>query len=72
MLYLSINIFDRYLAIVGFWNFCENDLYSLVCVCSHIAAKVAEIKRQTLDNLIYMIEIFTGDNIESKKVIELE
>lgn len=51
-LYMSISIFDRYMANVGFWTLVENELDYLVCVCCFIGAKIEQPKKPLFDNLI--------------------
>lgn len=51
-LYMSISIFDRYLASVGHWTLVENELDYLICVCCFIAAKIEQPKKPLFDNLI--------------------
>ena len=51
-LYLSTNIFDRYLACVGHWTLVENEIDYLICISCFVAAKVEQQKKPLLDNLI--------------------
>ena len=69
-LYLSIDIFDRYLASVGFWKHAYCQLNYLICAACFIAAKLEEREAPQLDNLILDCRMVTKKDIRKELVLE--
>ena len=71
-MYLSINIFDRYLATLGFWNLKPFELDYLICISCFTASKIEELQIPELSNIIYKYQELTGKGLQKDQLLSME
>lgn len=71
-LFIACNIFDRYLALVGHWNFPVEHIMSLACVSLLMSAKVEEDTSPNFYNMTLLFTHLERQGMTRDKLIELE
>ena len=66
-LFMAVSIMDRYLMLIGHWNFKVEDLNILACTCILVAAKLEQPQLPNYQNMIYAYE-----ELKSEKDCEIE
>lgn len=71
-LFIACNIFDRYLSIVGHWNFESDKILSLACVSVLLAVKCEEDICPSFVNMINLLSCIERQGMSKESFEELE
>ena len=71
-MFISAGIFDRYLALLGHWNFPVKQVSYLAVVSLLIAAKLEQPKHPNFQNMIMAFEDLNGERLDPKELLDLE
>jgi len=71
-LFIACNIFDRYLALEGHWNFTKENFITLATVCMILGAKCEEDTSPSINRMINLLSCSEQRYVTKKAVIDLE
>ena len=71
-LFIAVNVMDRYLATIGFWNFPRESMCKLATICMLMAAKLEQPISPSFTRMINLLTDDERKNVTKQSLIELE